>query len=289
MRPKYNWPSIIVLTLSPIAAAVLIPWAAVKQGFTAFEWSMFVLFMFMTGLSISAGYHRLWSHKSYKSALLPRIFYAVWGACSLQNSVLHWASDHRRHHRHTDDNHLDPYSAKRGFWFSHMGWILREHESGKDDFSNVKDLEQDPVVRWQHRYYIPIAVATNVGIPLALGFWHGRWWGCLLLCGLLRMVLNHHFTFCINSLAHIWGSQPYSTANTSRDSNLIALLTYGEGYHNYHHCFQHDYRNGVKWWHYDPAKWVIAVCSWVGLASDLKRTPRETISAALERRQAAAA
>jgi stearoyl-CoA desaturase (delta-9 desaturase) len=172
-----------------------------------------------------------------------------------------------------DDVDKDPYSAKRGFWFSHMGWILRDYPSGRNDFTNAKDLERDPIVMFQHRYYLPLTLAMNIGLPLALGWAVGDVWGVFLLGGLLRLVVNHHFTWFINSLAHMWGSQPYTDENTARDNPVLAFLTYGEGYHNFHHIFDNDYRNGVKWWQFDPTKWLIAAMSWVGLATNLKRVP----------------
>ena len=261
-------------------ALFLIPYYGYRVGFDLFEGVVFVFYMLLTGLSITVGYHRLWAHKTYEGRLVFRLFWAIWGACALQNTIVHWTSDHRNHHRFVDRNERDPYSAGRGFWFSHMGWILRKHESAWDDFSNVKDLMADPIVRWQHKFYLPLAVVTNAGIPLLLGYWHGKLWGTLLLAGLLRLVLNHHFTFLINSLAHIWGSQAYAVDNTSRDNHFLAFFTYGEGYHNYHHRFQWDYRNGIKWWHFDPSKWVIKLSSWVGLASRLKRPSRYKIEQA---------
>jgi stearoyl-CoA desaturase (delta-9 desaturase) len=154
-----------------------------------------------------------------------------------------------------------------------MGWILRDYPSGRNDFTNAKDLERDPIVMFQHRWYLPLTLAMNIGLPLALGWAVGDVWGVFLLGGLLRLVVNHHFTWFINSLAHMWGTQPYTDENTARDNPLLAFLTYGEGYHNFHHIFQNDYRNGVKWWHFDPTKWLIATLSWVGLASHLKRVP----------------
>jgi stearoyl-CoA desaturase (delta-9 desaturase) len=134
---------------------------------------------------------------------------------------------------------------------------------------------------WQHNYYWPLALVTNFGIPLLLGLMLGNIWGMLLLVGLLRLVLSQHFTFFINSLAHIWGSRPYTEANTARDNGLLALFTYGEGYHNFHHIFASDYRNGIKWWHYDPTKWLIKSLSLVGLANKLRKTPDEKIARAL--------
>ena len=279
-KPPIIWHNAIILTLTPLLAAVLIPLYGFTVGFHWSEWAVFGFFMAMTGFSITAGYHRLWAHKAYKSHPVLRLWYAVWGACSLQNSVLHWASDHRRHHRFVDEDGRDPYSASRGFWFSHIGWILRQYPSGVDDFSNIKDLQKDPILRWQHKYYLPLAIFMNAGLPLLLGFMMGKLWGFLLLAGLLRLVLNHHFTFFINSLAHIWGRRPYSVDNSARDNDLLALFTYGEGYHNFHHRFQHDYRNGICWWHYDPSKWFIRMGTYLGITSDLKLSSKYQIEKA---------
>lgn len=270
----------LILTATPLLAITAVPYYGFQFGYDLFEWSTFMLFMGLTGVSITAGYHRLWTHKSYDAHFSYRLFWSIWGACSLQNSILHWASDHRNHHRFVDKDERDPYSAKRGFWFSHIGWILRKYPSGVDDHSNVKDLMEDPVVMWQHRNYLFLAVSTNLFLPLMIGYWHGDIWGSLLLAGLLRLVLNHHFTFLINSLAHIWGDQEYDADNTARDSHFLAFFTYGEGYHNYHHRFQWDYRNGIRWWHFDPAKWLVKVCSWVGLCYGLKKPSKFKIEQA---------
>ena len=133
---------------------------------------------------------------------------------------------------------------------------------------------------WQHKHYLVLSIITNFGIPLLLGLIFGNVWGMLLLAGLLRLVLSQHFTFFINSLAHIWGSRPYTESNTARDNGFLAFLTYGEGYHNFHHIFASDYRNGIQWWHYDPTKWLIKSLSLVGLASKLRKTPQEIIERA---------
>jgi stearoyl-CoA desaturase (delta-9 desaturase) len=215
-------------------------------------------------MSITSGYHRLWAHRTYQAHWSVRLVYILFGTMALQHSVLVWASQHRTHHRHVDDVDRDPYSAKRGFWFSHIGWILRNYPSGVNDFTNAKDLERDPMVMFQHRWYVPLAVGLNFGGPLAFGFAFGNPIGALLLGGVLRLVVNHHLTFFINSLAHMWGSQPYTDENSARDNGALALITYGEGYHNFHHIFQNDYRNGVRWWQYDPSKWLISSLAWVG-------------------------
>jgi stearoyl-CoA desaturase (delta-9 desaturase) len=130
---------------------------------------------------------------------------------------------------------------------------------------------------FQHNHYLALVLLMNFAVPMSIGYLIGDFWGGVLLVGLLRLVLSHHFTFFINSLAHMWGKQPYTDENTARDNFWIALLTYGEGYHNFHHIFQYDYRNGVKWWQFDPTKWLILALSWVGLTSNLKRIPNFTI------------
>jgi len=268
-----NWVTMILFTVTPLAALVLVPWYGLRHGYSLWAWISFVFFLWATGISITAGYHRLWSHRAYQAHWSVRLFFMLFGTMALQNSILIWGSQHRTHHRFVDDWDKDPYSAKRGFWFSHMGWILRNYPSGRNDFSNARDLQNDPIVMFQHRWYLPLTLAMNVGLPLGLGWLVGDLWGVFLLGGLLRLVVNHHFTWFINSLAHMWGTQPYTDENTARDNPVLAFLTYGEGYHNFHHIFQNDYRNGVKWWQFDPTKWLIASLSWVGLASNLKRVP----------------
>ena len=268
-----NWVTTTVFTVTPLVALTIIPWYGVAHGYSLTAWVSFVLILAATGMSITSGYHRLWAHRTYQAHWAVRLVYLFFGTMALQQSVLIWASQHRMHHRFVDDVDRDPYSAKRGFWFSHIGWILRNYPSGEPDFTNAKDLERDPMVMFQHRFYVPLAVGLNFAVPLAIGFVAGDPIGVFLLAGVLRLVVNHHFTFFINSLAHMWGSQPYTDENTARDNGALALFTYGEGYHNFHHIFQNDYRNGVRWWQYDPSKWLIATLSWMGLASDLKRVP----------------
>ena len=268
-----NWLTTIVFTVTPLAALIAVPWYGIAHGYGAWAWGSFAFFLFACGIAITAGYHRLWSHRAYSAHWSVRLFYMIFGAMALQNSILIWGSQHRTHHRFVDDWDKDPYSAKRGFWFSHMGWILRNYPSGVNDFSNAKDLERDPIVMFQHRHYLALALSTNIGLPIAIGWAVGDVWGVFLLAGLLRLVINHHFTWFINSLAHMWGSQPYTDENTARDNPLLAFVTYGEGCHNFHHIFQNDYRNGVKWWQFDPTKWLIATLSFMGLAENLKRVP----------------
>ena len=279
-KPPINWTNTLLFSITPAVAIILVPWYGIYSGYDGFEWAMFALLMWFCGLSITAGYHRLWSHKSYQAHPALRLIFALGGACALQNDVLTWASDHRRHHTYVDDNERDPYSAKKGLWFSHIGWMLRHYDSGKEDLSNVKDLQKDPILVWQRKHYLTLVLVMNIGLPVLLGILHGDVIASVLLAGLLRLVLSQHVTYLINSLAHAWGDQTYSTASTARDNGFIAMLTYGEGYHNFHHTFQWDYRNGIKWWHWDPTKWMIRLLSWVGLTSKLRRCNEARIESA---------
>jgi len=280
-KPPLIWTNIIIFTSTLLAALVLVPWYQITIGFDAFVIVAAIISLFYCGLSITAGYHRLWSHKTYNAHWSIRLIYAIGGAFAMQNSALHWCSDHRVHHKFVDDNDKDPYSAKRGFWFSHIGWMLRDyHPDAYNDYSNCRDLQRDPIVMWQHKHYLLLTILTNVGFALAVGWASGHMMASIIAVGIARLVLSHHFTFFINSWAHMWGSQPYTDKNTAKDNALLALFTHGEGYHNFHHIFEMDYRNGIKWYHYDPTKWLIKFFSLLGLATNLRKTPQVKIEQA---------
>lgn len=265
----------------PILAILITPLWAWYAGFTGTLWLIALAFLYLNGLGITAGYHRLWAHKAYQAHPVVRFWFAVWGAGALQNSVFVWASDHRRHHRHVDDNDHDPYSAGRGLWFSHIGWMLRDYTTNTEDFSNIKDLLQDPILQWQHKHYVAITAFMNIALPIGIGVLLGDIMGTLISVGLVRLVVNHNVTFFINSLAHYWGTRPYTEANSARDNGFLAFLTYGEGYHNYHHIFQTDYRNGIRWWQWDPTKWLIFGLSKLGLCWNLVRVDNFKIQRAI--------
>jgi len=284
-KAPLNWVTTILFSVTFAVAVTAVPVYGFLVGYDAVQWLMFVIVLAFCGMSITAGYHRLWSHRAYDANWLVRSFFAFWGACALQNSILIWGSGHRRHHRHVDDNEKDPYSINRGFWFAHIGWMLRNYKSGTVDLANSQDLQRDPIVMFQHKYYLPLVLLSNIGVPALLGYLHGDIVGTLLLVGVLRLVVSHHVTFFINSLCHIWGGQPYTNTNTAKDNFFLALVTYGEGYHNFHHYFQTDYRNGVRWWQFDPTKWLISALSWVGMTSNLRRVPDFKIQEALVQMQ----
>ena len=276
---RVNWVNtsflFVITTLGVIAAPIFL----YLHDLNWIMWSMFAVYMIATGLSITLGYHRLFSHLSFKAKWPVRLGTLIFGACAFENSVLHWASDHRRHHKHTDHDE-DPYDITKGFFWAHIGWILFKLDA-EQPMDNVKDLRRDPLVRFQDKFYVLIAFVAGLIFPAVVGYFAmGGMVGALagfLVVGALRVVLVQQSTFFINSLCHCVGNQPYSTRCSARDSWIMALVTYGEGYHNYHHEFQHDYRNGVKPWNFDPTKWSIMLLHKLGLVSDLRRVATSKI------------
>jgi stearoyl-CoA desaturase (delta-9 desaturase) len=263
---------------TPILAVTSLIYYSMNYGISWFEPVIFFFFYFASGLSITAGYHRLFSHRTHKGEWPLRLFYALFGAAAFQNSAIKWCSDHRRHHLKTDEDE-DPYSVTDGFMWAHIGWVMVDQ--GDEMVEHVEDLEADKILAWQDRHIFLIGFLVGIVLPGLVGFallgnMHGLLGG-MIYGGFLRVVIVHHATFLINSAAHTWGTQPYSTANTSKDSPLLSFFTFGEGYHNFHHTFQADYRNGHRWYHWDPSKWLIQSASWVGLTKDLHTIPDKSI------------
>lgn len=269
---RWNWVNTSFLTLTPVIAALGSGYAVWQGGLS---WPTILLFFIMllaTGLSITAGYHRLFAHKSYEASWPVRLFCLLFGAGSFQNSALNWCSDHRHHHQYADTD-KDPYSIKKGFWHAHVLWVCRK--SRPHDFSNVPDLKADPLVRFQHRHIFKLGAVFGIFLPALIALSWGDFLGGLFFAGFARVVVNHHLTFCINSFCHMLGQKPYSATDSACDNWILSIFTYGEGYHNYHHAFPMDYRNGVRFYQWDPTKWSIWVLSKLGLARRLRRTPEK--------------
>jgi stearoyl-CoA desaturase (delta-9 desaturase) len=225
----------------------------------------------LTILSITAGYHRLFSHKAYEGSTILKAALLCLGAGAAEGSCRWWARGHRAHHRYSDTN-KDPYGVHRGFLNAHIGWMLftARYRPGRVDMA---DLDADPLVRFQHRHYLGMLITFAFMLPISIaGFGWGDWKGGFLFACCLRMTLVHHATFCVNSVAHYFGDAPFDDNRTPRDHIVTAILTHGEGYHNFHHEFPNDYRNAIKWYQYDPTRNFIWVCSQLGFAKNLRRT-----------------
>jgi stearoyl-CoA desaturase (Delta-9 desaturase) len=237
------------------------------------------VFTFLTGMSITVGYHRLFAHKAFKAHPTLQLLAIFFGAGAFQESTLQWCSQHRQHHKYVDTDQ-DPYNIKQGFWYAHLGWLLfRRHNI---DYSNVADLKANKVIDHQHEHYRLWGIVSGIALPILIGGLFGHWLGGAIFGVCARLTFVHHGTFMINSVCHFVGKATYDRESSPKDHWLVALITYGEGYHSFHHRFPSDYRNGVKWYHFDPSKWFIAGMSFLGATWDLKRaTQFQIISAHL--------
>ena len=263
-----KWDNFLVITGYHIALFALIP-AYVAH----FDWSSLVLFgvsFLVAGLSITAGYHRLYAHRSYRASPVVEWATLIFGTLALESSALKWASDHRMHHRHVDTD-KDPYNIKRGFWHAHVLWVFEE--DGALHPGIIRDLMKHKRVQFQHKHLLVLTIASNA-LVFGLGCLFMHPIAALFAGVLLRIFAIHHCTWFVNSLCHIWGSKTYAKELSAVDNGLLALITLGEGYHNYHHASQNDYRNGVNWWHFDPTKWVLWTLARLGLVSHLRRVER---------------
>ncbi len=278
-KDELDWVNVVFLTATPLIAVVGVIWYVLRVGFFWGDFALFALMYMATGMSITAGYHRYFSHKTYEAHWTVKLFYLLFGAAAVENSALSWSSDHRYHHRFVDTDQ-DPYDIMKGIFWAHMGWVFYKTYPVRT-YANAPELKADRMVMWQHRWYLPITIALSFGIPLLVGiFITGRPGGALLWGAFLRVVAVQHGTFFINSAAHYYGRRPYSVKDTSRDNPWLAMFTFGEGYHNFHHTFQNDYRNGIRWYHWDPSKWLIGGLSLLGLTWKLNKVTDYAITRA---------
>ena len=222
----------------------------------------------IANFTITAGYHRYFAHRTYELSKMGEKIVLLLGALSVQGSVLQWAHDHRIHHRYVDTE-KDPYSIKKGFWYAHMGWLFKKNKI--IDNTVVPDLVNNKAVMLQHKYYGWLVLVVNLLLVLVTGAIVQDFFGAFVMVFLIRLFCTHHLTWFINSWAHMFGSKPYSEEHSAVNNELVAVFTFGEGYHNYHHTFPSDYRNGVRWYQYDPTKVLIWCLSKVGITKNLKK------------------
>src|SRR5215207_5790643 len=275
---KVNWTTSSFLIGTFVLSLTAVPAYIWQFGLDWFQVALFFIMFFACGFGITLGYHRLYSHLAFQAHWTVRAFTLIFGAGAFENSALLWTCEHRTHHKHVDHDE-DPYDINKGLFHAHIGWLLFKLDP-PPPFDNVPDLKKDAMVMWQHRYIHWIGSLIAFVFPALIGFAWGGWesaLGAFLIAGVARVVFLQHCTFCINSLCHYIGKRPYSSNCSARDSSIMAVFTFGEGYHNFHHEFQHDYRNGVKPWQYDPTKWIIWTLSKVGLAQKLRTVPSEKI------------
>jgi stearoyl-CoA desaturase (delta-9 desaturase) len=266
-RSNFNW--IPALFIFGYHALLLVSLPIYFFYFTP-SWTLIaisVALLYVTGLSVTMGYHRLYSHTTYKINPVLEAVLLFFATMATQGSALRWSFDHRHHHAFVDTDR-DPYSIKKGFWYAHFLWLLEKPKEIENKV--VADLVRKPLLVFQHRFYGILMFGTNLIATLFIGWCLNDYVGAFLFTWFVRLFFLHHFTWFINSLAHTWGARNFCEELSAVDNYIIALLTFGEGYHNYHHTFANDYRNGIRWYHFDPTKWLIWTCSKLGLAKQLK-------------------
>ncbi len=260
-----NWTSVTFFA-AVHALALLAPWF--------FSWSALGVAIFLHWLfgsiGICLGYHRLLTHRSLQVPKGLEYMIALIGSLALQGGPLFWVAGHRRHHTYTEDIDKDPYSAKRGFWWSHMGWLLYKRPEFFEYESNRKfapDLAKDAFYRWLDRYYLLLQIPLGVGLYLLGG------WSFVIYGLFVRAVLLWHSTWLINSASHITGYRSHDCDDNSRNLWWAAILTYGEGWHNNHHAYPNVAKAGWKWWEIDLTWWAILILKQMGLARKIILPP----------------
>ncbi|MBX3229445.1 MAG: acyl-CoA desaturase [Labilithrix sp.] len=232
-------------------------------------------FYYIRMFGVTGGYHRYFSHRTYRTSRWFQFCLAFLAQMSLQKGALWWAAHHRDHHKHSDTK-LDPHSFREdGFWWSHVGWILSTETEDTLE-KNIPDLMRYPELRWLNKYHLVPGVMMGFASFFIAG-WYGLVWAFLV-----STVLLWHGTFAINSLAHWWGRRRYATTDDSKNSLALALVTMGEGWHNNHHYYQRSVRQGFFWWEIDLTFYVLKAMSWVGLVWDLQLPPQKVLEGKLE-------
>jgi stearoyl-CoA desaturase (delta-9 desaturase) len=274
---KNNWVNITFFAVTTLAGLVGAPIYIYQHGISASEVALAVFYFGATGMSITVGYHRLFAHATFRANGIIRFLLLFFGAAAFQQSALEWSAQHHDHHRYVDTDR-DPYSIRKGFFYAHVGWLIfwKHHTR----YENVKRLQSDRIIMHQHRFYILWAIVAGIVTPALIGALTGHLVGALLIAFALRLTLVYHTTFIVNSVCHMFGTATYDIDSSARDNWFTAFFNFGEGYHNFHHRFAADYRNGVRWYQFDPSKWLIAVLEKLGMAWDLKRVSNFRILAA---------
>ena len=273
-----RWVGVLFFIVLHLVGIIGTPLYLIYHGVAGTEWALFLSYVLLTNMAITLGYHRLFAHRTFKAHPLVRLSLLFFGAATFEQSGLKWASQHRQHHRFTDTDQ-DPYNIKQGFWHAHMGWILMWKH--KVNYDNVDDLQKSKPIMSQHRWYTMWSVTSGIVSPMMIGFATGRPLGVFIMTICLRLVLVLNSAFFVNSFCHTFGDNSFDQTISARDHWIGALLTNGEGYHGFHHRFPSDYRNGIRWYDWDPTKWIIFTLSKFQLTWDLKRTSPQKIQDAI--------
>ncbi|KAM7330257.1 hypothetical protein ACRRTK_011870 [Alexandromys fortis] len=281
---QYIWRNIIFMVLLHLGALYGITLIPSCKIYTCL-FGMF--YNIVAGLGITAGAHRLWSHRTYKARLPLRLFLILANTMAFQNDVYDWVRDHRVHHKFTE-THADPHNSRRGFFFSHVGWLLvRKHPAVKEKGGklDISDVKAEKLVMFQRRYYRPAVLFICIILPTLVPwyFWGETLQHSLYVVTFLRYAMIVHLTWLLNSVAHLYGYRPYDRNIGARDNGLLSLISLGEGFHNYHHAFPYDYSTSEYGWHVNLTTFFIDCMAALGLAYDRKKVSKAAVLARIKR------
>jgi stearoyl-CoA desaturase (delta-9 desaturase) len=249
--------------------------ACIAVIFTGVSWSAVLLCVALYALrmfALTAGYHRYFSHRTYKTSRWFQFALGLLGTMAVQKGPLWWAAHHRRHHKYTDQEGDVHSPVTDGFWWSHVGWII-DTKYDETDWDAIKDFARYPEMRWLNKYHLVPPVALAVAL-FFIGGWQFLVWGFFV-----STVILYHCTFSINSLAHMWGTRRYQSGDESRNNLLLALITGGEGWHNNHHYYMSTVKQGFFWWEVDFSYYALRMLSWLGIVWDLRMPPKHLLEA----------
>lgn len=274
--------TMLFVTVAPLAALVIAVVQLWGNGLYASDVWIAVTSYVLTALGITIGYHRYFTHKSFRATRPLEIAMAIMGGLAIQGSLIDWVATHRRHHFYSDQVG-DPHSphagyeagglkeAMRGLFHAHVGWMFAADTTVKEEWA--PDLLSDETMVAIDRRF-PLLLAISLGLPALIGFAvTGTLWGAFtafIWGGVLRMFLLHHITWAINSICHYYGTRPFESRDEARNNPIMALLSMGEGWHNGHHAFPASARHGLRWWEFDLSYLLIRTFQVLGLASDVK-------------------
>ncbi len=259
-----DWVTLIYMAfIHGVALLALFPsnfsWGAVAVAF--------VLYWITGGFGITLGFHRLVSHRSFQTPKWLEYFFVLCGALACQGGAIDWIGLHRIHHKFSDTA-PDPHDSNKGFWWSHMGWMLHEIPADEEIERYTQDISGDPFYQFCQKYFIPIQIVLGL-ILYALGGWPFVIWGIFV-----RLVMVFHFTWFVNSATHKFGYVSHESGDHSKNCWGVALLTFGEGWHNNHHAYQYSARHGLQWWEIDTTWMTIRLLQILGLAKNVKLVPK---------------
>lgn len=285
---QWKWLNVISITLFhiySIYALIVILFFENTKGMTF--WWLYITSLF-AGFGVTAGVHRLWCHRSYKARISFRIFLAFCFSIAGQNTIFDWVRDHRVHHKYSDTD-ADPHNVKRGFWFSHVGWLMMTKHKDvieKGRCIVMDDVVNDPVVKYHTKFFIPLKILMCFVLPtmVPIYMWDETVYIAILSQVFVRYALTLNFTWLVNSAAHMWGNKPYNKDIPPSDNRIVSFFAIGEGWHNYHHVFPYDYKTAELGYSLNLTAFFLDLFAYFGLVYGRKQPSKKYIEAiAIER------